>query len=98
MLSIETRNQIAFRKLIRVAKKQVLIPISAKIWNLHIHQLDITTFDYNSINKLLVRILLSPIDVQKIINDLHQEHAGIVLEDKAITLTFIDRCKRICDE
>lgn len=94
MLNIEIRNQIAFKKVTRMASKAFYLKYNVDVWSIHIRGLSPEDFDYKKARNVLIGLLFSGTSLLEIINRLHEISDETILEDKEITLKFFELCER----
>lgn len=93
MLDVEIRDQLAFKKLVRLSMKRIFHKESTKTWNLHVRGMHPNEMDFDLVKTVLTNALLSDFSVRELIHTLHQNSTETVLEDKKITLEFIKICQ-----
>ncbi|EGR4213916.1 hypothetical protein NTH44_003360 [Vibrio metoecus] len=89
------RNEIAYRKLVLIAQNTFINTSSTKLWTTHVHDFDPSELDFNALKNKLTKFLISDISVMPIINEIHINTPGVILEDKGITILFIDRVTEV---
>nr|PMH64567.1 hypothetical protein BCU62_16050 [Enterovibrio norvegicus] len=97
MLSNTLRDKIAIRKAIRIGRISLFKSPTTKTWPCHVYGLNPTNADFNieEASHVICRALLSDVAVFEIISSLHTESNETVLEDRNITIRFLDRCKEV---
>jgi hypothetical protein len=93
MLAVEIRDQLAYKKLVRLSMKRIFHKESTKTWNTHVLGLHPYDMDFDTVKTVLANALLSGYPVRELTHNLHQNSAETVLEDKEITLEFIKICQ-----
>lgn len=94
MLDINIRNQIAFRKVIRIANKCLYVKHKTHTWSIHIDGLLPNEFDTEKAKVVITKMLFSQKNLLNIINELHKKSEETVLEHRNITLDFLEMCQK----
>ncbi len=90
-MNISTRTQIAMGKLVRNYLQVTSNTRSAKFWSLHIEGINKPLSDsLLSIQFDLAKVFVERNDINVILDELHRNNNGVVLEDMSQTIRFFD--------
>ncbi|MGR5296838.1 hypothetical protein ACPV5U_24490 [Vibrio mediterranei] len=91
-MKTSTRNQIAMGKLVRNYLQVTSNRRSAKFWTIHLEGIDKPLSDSLLVSQFdLAKVFIERNDITLILEELHSNNDGVVLEDMAQTKRFFQR-------